>query len=164
MAEEGFLGRWSRLKRGEPPPQESPAAAPPAKAEADSAPPAEAPPEEESSLRLPDISSLTKDSDFTVFLRAGVPEELRRQALRKLWRSDPVLANLDGLNDYEGDFQGEALGKLVRTAYRVGKGYLEAAEPEGEGNTAVAKSRIDESNGAVDEGDTLPGEPNNPYA
>lgn len=50
---------------------------------------------------LPDIESLTFDSDFTVFLRQGVPEAIKRRALRKLWSSNPVLANLDGLNDYD---------------------------------------------------------------
>jgi Protein of unknown function (DUF3306) len=50
---------------------------------------------------LPDIETLTYESDFSVFMREGVPEFLRRQALRKLWLSDPILANLDGLNDYD---------------------------------------------------------------
>jgi Protein of unknown function (DUF3306) len=50
---------------------------------------------------LPDIETMTYDSDFTAFLREGVPEFLKRQALRKLWASNPILANLDGLNDYD---------------------------------------------------------------
>ena len=29
---------------------------------------------------------------------------MTRAALRKLWLSDPVFANLDGLNDYDEDF------------------------------------------------------------
>jgi hypothetical protein len=37
-------------------------------------------------------------------MKQAVPEELRRLALRKLWRSDPVLANVDGLNDYDLDY------------------------------------------------------------
>lgn len=32
-----------------------------------------------------DISSLTAESDFTVFMRKEVPEDVRRAALRKLW-------------------------------------------------------------------------------
>lgn len=35
-----------------------------------------------------DIDSLTKDSDFTVFMRPGVPEDVQRKALRKLWTTD----------------------------------------------------------------------------
>ena len=54
---------------------------------------------------LPDIESLDKDSDYTPFMQEGVPDELKNLALRALWRSDPVLANLDGLNDYEENFK-----------------------------------------------------------
>jgi hypothetical protein len=39
---------------------------------------------------LPDIESLTRDADFTVFMRPGVPDEVRVKALRKLWTLDPV--------------------------------------------------------------------------
>ncbi len=53
---------------------------------------------------LPPVEELGKESDFTAFLAEGVPEELTRAALRKLWLSDPELANLDGLNDYDEDF------------------------------------------------------------
>jgi len=53
---------------------------------------------------LPDVETLTAESDFTSFLKKGVPEELKKIALRKLWRSNPIFANLDGLNDYDEDF------------------------------------------------------------
>ena len=53
---------------------------------------------------LPDIDSLDADSDYSVFMGEGVPEHLKRLALRKLWLSDPVLANVDGLVDYGEDF------------------------------------------------------------
>ncbi|MFQ5765526.1 MAG: DUF3306 domain-containing protein, partial [Rhodospirillales bacterium] len=62
---------------------------------------------------------LDKDSDFTPFMAENVPEFLRRQALRVLWRSDPVLANLDGLNDYDEDF---SLATLVGKALAGAKG------------------------------------------
>ncbi len=78
---------------------------------------------------LPDIDSLTADSDFSAFLQHGVPEDLRQKALRKLWRLDPTLANLDGLNDYDDDFTDLALAvDGIKTAYRVGKGLLADAE------------------------------------
>ena len=50
---------------------------------------------------LPNIETLTYESDFSMFLREGVPERLKQAALRKLWLSNPVFANLDGLNDYD---------------------------------------------------------------
>ena len=57
---------------------------------------------------LPDIESLDEHSDFTVFLKKGVPEALRRQALQRLWRSNPVFANLDGLAEYDEDYSDAA--------------------------------------------------------
>lgn len=51
-----------------------------------------------------DIEKLEYESDFTVFMQDKVPEAVRRMALRKLWRSNPILANIDGLNDYDEDF------------------------------------------------------------
>lgn len=76
-------------------------------------------------LGLPDPDSLQKDDDFTRFLAKTVPERLRRRALRRLWLSNPVLANLDGLNDYEDDYTDAATaGQVVKTAYQVGRGFL----------------------------------------
>ncbi|MFZ1415791.1 MAG: DUF3306 domain-containing protein, partial [Defluviicoccus sp.] len=75
---------------------------------------------------LPDLATLTAESDYTVFLAPGVAEETRHAALRILWRSDPVLANLSGLNDYDDDYR--AIGtvhQVVETVYRAGAGYLE---------------------------------------
>ena len=37
------------------------------------------------SAYLPPVSSLTKDSDYTVFLRPDVPLEIHQAAMRKLW-------------------------------------------------------------------------------
>ena len=53
---------------------------------------------------LPSPEMLDAGSDFSQFMRDDVPEMLKRAALRRLWASDPVLANLDGLNDYDEDF------------------------------------------------------------
>ena len=79
---------------------------------------------------LPDIASLERDSDFTPFLREGVPESIQRLALRKLWRLDPTFAGLDGLVDYDDDFSDAALVvEGLKTAYKVGKGLLEE-EPQ----------------------------------
>jgi hypothetical protein len=78
---------------------------------------------------LPDIDSLTAESDFTAFMRKGVPKTLQRKALRKLWTSDPVLACLDGLNDYEEDFTDAAtVIEGMKSSYQVGRGFLTDAE------------------------------------
>lgn len=117
---EGFLGRWSRRKaEARELPEEPPAA--------DGAPlPAtEAEPETIDPADLPDLDSLDANSDFSVFMRDGVPASLRTMALRKLWRLNPTLANLDGLVDYGEDLTGsfQVVTKL-KSAYEVGKGFL----------------------------------------
>lgn len=112
--EKGALSRWSRLKRqhsaeakGEAPAAED-TAAETTEVAALAPEAADSKVEEESAPLqledLPDIESLTYESDFTGFLREGVPNELRKLALKKLWRSNPVLANVDGLNDYDLDY------------------------------------------------------------
>jgi hypothetical protein len=94
-------------------------------------------------LGLPDPDTLGKDDDFTGFLAKTVPERLRRRALRKLWVSNPVLANLDGLNDYEDDYTDAATaGQVVRTAYEVGRGFLKKiadVEPDGTSKAPAAE-------------------------
>lgn len=81
-----------------------------------------APEVDEADLDLPDVETLTYESDFTTFLRDGVPERLKQAALRKLWLSDPVFANLDGLNDYDPKtmkFLEEAVGEPIAEVGRA---------------------------------------------
>lgn len=133
---EDGLRRWSRRKSehrlqqernrdGQEPARSATGGAPPAELPrpAASAAPADA------SAELPDPATLTRESDFTPFLRAEVPDALHRQALRALWRSDPALTAMDGLTDYGEDMRsvGTVPG-VVATAYRVGKGYVAASD------------------------------------
>lgn len=84
-------------------------------------------------LGLPEPESLGKEDDFKRFLESAVPERLRRRALRRLWLTNPVLANLDGLNDYEEDFTDAAtVVQGLKTAYQVGRGFLERLPDESE--------------------------------
>jgi Protein of unknown function (DUF3306) len=136
--DEGFLRRWSRRKieaRTTAAPTEDPSDDPAERAPA--APPqapqpdAEAPPPIEPE-DLPDVESLDANSDYTVFMRPGVPPEIRKQALRKLWRSDPLLANLDGLLEYGEDYTVPSWPKgAVRTAYQIGRGFVTELEKIG---------------------------------
>ena len=76
-------------------------------------------------LDLPDPDSLKVGDDFKAFMSKAVPEHLRKRALRKLWRSNPVLACVDGLNDYDDDYLAQGLGQgAIKTSYQVGKGML----------------------------------------
>lgn len=74
-------------------------------------------------LGLSDPEKMQPGDDFTSFLRKEVPEHLRRRALRRLWRTNPVLANVDGLVDYGSDFTDAAtVIPNMQTAYQVGRG------------------------------------------
>ena len=76
-------------------------------------------------LDLPDPDSLKMGDDFSAFMAKAVPDRLRRRALRALWRSNPVLANVDMLVDYGEDFTDSAMVvENMQTAYQVGKGML----------------------------------------
>jgi hypothetical protein len=140
--EEGLLKRWSRRKLEQrereryavPPQPEEESGGKTDVATTGERSPADAPPAAAQTVAdLPPIESLTRDSDFTVFLREGVPDDLRNLALRKLWRSDPVFANLDGMLEYGEDYSQwfkPGAGAALKTLYRVGQGYLaEDVEP-----------------------------------
>ncbi len=80
-------------------------------------------------LGLPDPDALTEGDDFRQFLTEAVPARLKTRALRRLWRVNPVLANLDGLLDYGEDFTDSAMVvENLQTAYQVGKGMLAHVE------------------------------------
>lgn len=164
---DAFLARWSRLKRkakaeardaearsGAARPQHAePAPAP--TLPTDAAPPPEAP---KPAQALPPIDSLGRDSDYTPFMRADVPDELRNQALRKLWQSDPVFANLDGLVEYGEDFGAAfALGGAVATVYRVLEGMpgpaAKDSQEERTGQAAAPPEGASALVGGVDAGD-----------
>lgn len=78
---------------------------------------------------LPDPSSIEIGTDITGFMRREIPEFLRRKALRSLWKSNPVLAVLDGLNDYDEDYTlASTAGQAVKSLYRVGEGLVDNAK------------------------------------
>ena len=129
---DGFARRWSRLKQASR--EEEGTAEPEADLVTDEGSDkqnelavneAEATPPDVEEIKeedLPDIESLDAESDFTPFMQAGVPENLQRLALRKLWNSNPILANIDGLNDYDEDF---------KAAMDIGIAYIDKARAAG---------------------------------
>ena len=86
---------------------------------------------------LPPVETLDEDSDYTGFLRDGVPEALKNAALRRLWRSSPLFAFRDGLDDYDEDYTiAKAVAEKVSSLYERGQGIPgpedEAAPSKGE--------------------------------
>lgn len=106
---EGFLGRWSRLKRdGEKAAEAVPTSlvVEPAAADAAQTSPvaADASEPEFDITTLPSIEDLTATSDFSQFLQKGVPEALKNAALRRMWTLDPILSAPDQFAEYAWDF------------------------------------------------------------
>ncbi|UWR04426.1 DUF3306 domain-containing protein [Ruegeria conchae] len=82
-----------------------------------------------SEFDLPDPDTLQAGDDVSGFMAKAVPDRLRRRALRRLWRLNPVLANVDGLVDYGEDYTDAAcVIENLQTAYQVGKGMLAHVE------------------------------------
>ena len=90
---------------------------------------------------LPDVESLDYDSDYLGFMAEGVSEDLRKRALRRLWRSNPILANVDGLNDYDEDFTDAALVLPgLKTAFDAVRGYAPQEEEEADDAEEAAET------------------------
>lgn len=131
---ESRLQRWSRRKAEAgkqaeqyPPPAVEPQPAP----EEEELAINEALPEQEllEKYGLPDPEAIELGTDITGFMRKEIPELLRRKALRGLWKSNPVLAVLDGLNDYDEDYTlASTAGQTVTTLYKVGEGLVDKAK------------------------------------
>ncbi|MDE0699010.1 MAG: DUF3306 domain-containing protein [Boseongicola sp.] len=100
-------------------------------------------------LDLPDPDSLVAGDDFSAFLKRTVPERIRLRALRRLWTTNPVLANLDGLIDYGEDFTDAAtVIENLQTAYRVGEGmarHVAAMADQAQAATEDAEGATNES-------------------
>ncbi len=109
---ENFLARWSRRKvEAEQPADRTPDANEGADAEKQSgAGAAEAKTElaektEEVDLsKLPPVESIGPETDIRAFLQKGIPPELTRAALRRVWTSDPAIRNFIGIAENQYDF------------------------------------------------------------
>jgi hypothetical protein len=99
-------------------------------------------------LDLPDPDTLCKGDNFAAFMAKAVPMHLRNRALRNLWRSDPVLACLDGLNDYDTDYLTGSTGQgIIKTSYQVGRGLLAHVEKVAEEAAAKDAAELTASDG-----------------
>jgi len=163
-AEEPFLRRWSRLKAdsaSRPADADVPAplpgeAADPASADAQAGSEGEPlPPGDED---MPPIESLGEDSDFSGFMSPRVSAALRKQALRKLFRS-PKFNVISELDDYIDDYRNyPALGDIVTSDMKhAAARFLEKQLKEAEGADAVAAAGAEEAPQATEAQDSDPG-------
>ena len=111
---ENFLARWSRRKaEAERPPEAQPeparsesvpATVEPAGASAEAA---KADNKEEAAFdlsKLPSLDSIGPGTDVSAFLQKGVPGDLARAALRRVWTSDPAIRDFIGIAENQYDF------------------------------------------------------------
>lgn len=148
-----FLDRWSRLKRetaqeAKPQPQE-PDVAQPSALTAEKI--------EELVKSLPDVTTLTQDSDFSVFMQSWVPQDLRRDALRRLWTVEKSVLEHVPLADYALDYNtpGMAPGygpmiasadMVAQVARMMGKAAFAKAETEAaDAQPSAPSDAIDDS-------------------
>ena len=54
--------------------------------------------------QLPPLESITAETDIRAFLAPGVPIELARAALRRVWAADPAIRDHIGLSENSWDF------------------------------------------------------------
>ncbi|SFE30910.1 Protein of unknown function [Marinobacter sp. DSM 26671] len=154
---ESRLQRWARKKAEA---AKRPEPSPPPVIEAEPAPEEqelainEALPEHEllEKYGLPDPENIELGTDITGFMRKEIPEFLRRKALRGLWKSNPVLAVLDGLNDYDEDYTlASTAGQTVKTLYKVGEGLVDKARKAAD---VVEDQSIEQVRLSTDESDS----------
>jgi len=113
---ETFVARWSRLKRRAEPATEDEDAKTVAQPVTDVAPttaggaakaaagPAESPSPVFDPASLPPIESITAGTDIRAFLQSGVPAELTKAALRRVWTTDPAIRDFIGIAENQWDF------------------------------------------------------------
>ena len=102
-----FLARWSRLKRSDAKkPEHRPEPASTERPAVGRADPSPDTPFDVSTL--PKIEDLTPSSDITAFLQKGVPDELKRLVLRRIWSLDPAIR--DFIEVAENQYDWNAIG------------------------------------------------------
>jgi len=98
---EGFFSAWSRRKRAAAQAEIADDTPLPADVEAarseqhDAAPDPEPVISEEELAALPSLDEITGQTDLQPFMKRGVPEPLRKAAMRKVWLSNTLIAGHD---------------------------------------------------------------------
>ncbi|MEM8689193.1 MAG: DUF3306 domain-containing protein [Pseudomonadota bacterium] len=129
--DDGLLSRWAKRKQAVRAAEDLEESEAEAKVEAEAEPEteeeamallAERDPELAEEISSLDLDNLAYEDDFTVFMQNKVPDIIRRKALSKLWLSHPLLANLDGLNEYDEDYtQAADAAEMVRKAFEAAR-------------------------------------------
>jgi hypothetical protein len=154
MTDDSFASRWSRRKQAVKDEELSEEA----EAVAEEVPkePEQTEAEVLAEFNLKDPDEMQAGDDFSAFMNSAIPQRLRNRALRKLWLSNPALANLDELLDYGEDFtnKGGVVEDIV-TAYKVGKGFVDKLAGDGAAEAeSIGASPEDDSGEGGDPAET----------
>lgn len=170
--EDGFLSRWSRLKREQAgqdkaaatddgPAPGAPAGGPEAASPADGVAGAEPGRSLQELIdTLPSVEDLVPGQDISAFMQAWVPSDLRHAALRRMWLVDPAIRDyvspaLDYAYDYNNPSSIAGFGSMQTTAEQIREVMAmfdravgtERAGGEAEGSTKVVE-RLPHGDGA----------------
>jgi len=163
MSEEDFLKRWSRRKREVAKDESRRMRAPDAAAQTP-APVSEKPELPFDPASLPSLESITELTDIKAFLREGVPADLTRAALRRVWTADSTIRDFVGLAENAWDFTDprampgfgpleatEDVRRLIaRVVSEIGRS-AEAAGSEAAATRAEIEENSNHSNAIIDE-------------
>jgi hypothetical protein len=139
--DEGFLSRWSRLKR-EPEPETPEAVDPPPAPAADLAQSVE-----DIVAALPRIEDLLPGQSLSGFMQAGVPVDLKNAALRRMWTIDPAIRDfvgeaLDYAYDYNTPGAAPGFGPMITSSDQVNEvlAMFDKAMPKAVPDSAVSSA------------------------
>ena len=99
-------------------------------------------------LNLPDPNKVKKEEELDAFFKSSIPERLKRIAMRRLWRINPIISFADSeINDYADDFTDAAtVIDDLQTSYVVGQGHgnldLDENLKEEEQETKIEKDNV----------------------
>ena len=99
-------------------------------------------------LNLPDPNKVKKEEELDAFFKSSIPERLKRIAMRRLWRINPIISFADSeINDYADDFTDAAtVIDDLQTSYVVGQGHgnldLDENLKEEEQKTKIEKDNV----------------------
>lgn len=92
---------------------------------------------------LPDPETVEDEAGLDRFFEGDMPERLRRLALRRVWRLNPLFRFADEMVEYGEDYTDAAtVVEGMQTAYQVGKGYLTKAKEAIEGEPLDSASEV----------------------
>ncbi|MFK7965823.1 MAG: DUF3306 domain-containing protein [Burkholderiaceae bacterium] len=162
-----FLGRWARRKSqaatekaGGTVENELPSEHMTVDSDAGATSPESVPEKTDLPAPVPSLETLDEHSDYARFMAKDVTHDLRRLALRKLFKA-PVFGIRDGLDDYDEDFTTfEKLGDIVTADMKFHKERLEteaAKEEEERARLALAQTETDDVHESTDSDEATAG-------